>query len=89
MTEQAKKNLLVVAVSAHDPNVDDDLEAAEAVFTAPDVSSQLPVKRGDKFEVLGPVFPSPGCLLDSQDLTMHHLAMFTPRPPGGTEGHFG
>ena len=53
MTEQAKKNLLVVAVSAHDPNVDDDLEAAEAVFTAPDISSQLPVKRGDKFEVLG------------------------------------
>ena len=53
MTEQAKKNLLLVAVSAHNPNVDDDLEAAEAVFTAPDISSQLPVKRGDKFEVLG------------------------------------
>ena len=53
MAEQVKKNLLVVAVSSHDPNQDDDLKAVEAVFTAPDISAQLPVKRGDKFEVLG------------------------------------
>ena len=53
MAEEAEKSLLVIAVSAHDPNQDDDLEAEEAVFTAPDVSAQLTVKRGEKFEVLG------------------------------------
>ena len=53
MGEQAKKDLLVIAVSAHDPNQDDDLKTQEAVDTAPDVSAQLIVKRGEKFEVLG------------------------------------
>ena len=53
MGEQAKKNLLVIAVAAHDPNQDDDLQAQEAVDTAPDISAQLAVKRGEKFEVLG------------------------------------
>lgn len=53
MEEQAKKNLLVIAVAAHDPNQDDDLKAQEAVDTAPDISAQLAVKRGEKFEVLG------------------------------------
>ena len=53
MEEQAKKNLLVIAVSTHDPNQDDDLKAQEAVDTAPDVSVQLSVKRKEKFEVLG------------------------------------
>ena len=55
MVEEGKKglDLLVIAVSAHDPNEDDDLKAEEAVFTAPDVSAQMPVKRGEKFEVLG------------------------------------
>ncbi|KAL9964378.1 hypothetical protein ACROYT_G028009 [Oculina patagonica] len=53
MGEQTKKDLLVIAVSVHDPNQDDDLETQEAVDTAPDVSAQLSVKRGEKFEVLG------------------------------------
>ena len=53
MAEQAKNDLLVIAVSAHDPNQEDDLKTQEAVDTAPDVSAQLSVKRGEKFEVLG------------------------------------
>ena len=48
-----KKVLLVIAVNEHKPNEDDDLKAQEAVYTAPDLSAQLLVERGDKFEVLG------------------------------------
>lgn len=53
MDKGTKKDLLVIAVTAHDPNQDDDLNAQEAVDTAPDVSVQLSVKRKEKFEVLG------------------------------------
>ena len=53
MEEQPEKRLVVIAVSTHDPNQDDDLETEEAVFTAPDISAQLVVKSGDKFDVLG------------------------------------
>ena len=53
MAEQTEKSLVVIAVSTHDPNQDDDLETEETVFTAPDISAQLVVKRGDKFDVLG------------------------------------
>ena len=48
-----RKVLLVIAVNEHKPNEDDDLKAQEAVYTAPDLSAQLSVERGDKFEVLG------------------------------------
>lgn len=53
MGEQTKKDLLVIAVTAHDPYQDDHLKAQEVVDTAPDVSAQLSVKRKEKFEVLG------------------------------------
>ena len=52
MAEQEKKNLCVIAVTSHDPNNDDDLKAQEAVFTAPDLSAQLSVNRGERFQVL-------------------------------------
>ena len=48
-----KKPLLVVAVSEHKPKDEDDLKMEEAVNTAPDLSAQLSVERGDRFEVLG------------------------------------
>ena len=48
-----KNNLLVIGVSAHQPNEEDDLEMQQAVDTAPDVSAQLSVALGEKFEVLG------------------------------------
>ena len=48
-----KKVLLVIAVSEHKPKEDDDLETEEAVYTAPDLSAQLSVERGDRLEVLG------------------------------------
>ena len=48
-----KKTLLVIAVCEHKPNYDDDLKTEEAVYTAPDLSAQLSVERGDKFDVFG------------------------------------
>ena len=48
-----KKTLLVIAVSEHKPKDDDDLRTEQAVYTAPDLSAQLSVERGDKFDVLG------------------------------------
>ncbi|XP_022801995.1 multidrug resistance-associated protein 1-like [Stylophora pistillata] len=53
MGEETKKDLLVIAVTAHDPNQEDDLKAQEAMDTAPDVSVQLSIMRKEKFEVLG------------------------------------
>lgn len=53
MGEETKKDLLVIAVTAHDPNREDDLKAQEAMDTAPDVSVQLSIMRKEKFEVLG------------------------------------
>lgn len=51
--DENKKTLLVIAVSEHKPKYDDDLKTEEAVYTAPDLSAQLSVERGDKFDVLG------------------------------------
>ena len=48
-----EKSVTVLAVRFHNPKEDDDLEAAEAVNTAPDLSVQLEVHRGQKFQVLG------------------------------------
>ena len=48
-----KNNLLVIGINVHKPNEEDDLESQQAVDTAPDVSAQLPVALGAKFEVLG------------------------------------
>jgi len=50
---ESRKALLVIAINEHRPKDDDDLETEEAVYTAPDLSAQLTVKRSDKFEVLG------------------------------------
>ena len=50
---ESRKALLVIAVNEHKPKDHDDLETEEAVYTAPDLSAQLSVERGDKFEVLG------------------------------------
>ena len=48
-----KNNLLVIGINVHKPNEEDDLGSQQAVDTAPDVSAQLPVALGEKFEVLG------------------------------------
>jgi len=48
-----KSDLLVVGIGVHKPNEEDDLESQQAVNTAPDVSAQLSVELGEKFEVLG------------------------------------
>ena len=48
-----KNVLVVIAFNDHKPNEDDDLESEEAVDTAPDLSAQLSVESGEKFEVLG------------------------------------
>ena len=48
-----KKDLLVVAVNEHKPKEEDDLETQQAVDTAPDLSAQLSVAHGEKFELLG------------------------------------
>lgn len=48
-----KNDLLVIGISVHKPNEEDDLESRQAVDTAPDLSAQLSVELGEKFEVLG------------------------------------
>ena len=53
MAVQDKNDLLVIGISVHKPNEEDDLESQQAVDTAPDVSAQLSVEVGEKFEVLG------------------------------------
>ncbi|KAL9964351.1 hypothetical protein ACROYT_G027981 [Oculina patagonica] len=50
---EEKRKLVVIAVSDHKPNEEDDLESQQAVDTAPDLSAQLSVTHGEKFEVLG------------------------------------
>ena len=52
MTE-GERDLIVVAVQIHKPNEEDDLEAEETVNTSPDVSAQLSVEIGEKFEIRG------------------------------------
>ena len=51
----AKKqsDLIVIAVHNHNPKEDDDLQIKEIVSSAPDLFAQLPVQRGEKFDVLG------------------------------------
>ena len=53
MMNENPKSLIVIAVSDHNPSESDDLNREEVVFTAPDLSVQLSVQRGQKFEVLG------------------------------------
>ena len=50
-----EKTLVVihVAVSEHKPSNDNDKAKEEVVDAAPDVSSHLPIQKGDKFDVLG------------------------------------
>jgi len=50
---EEKNDLLVIGISVHRPNEEDDLESQQAVDTAPDVSAQLSVALGEKYEVLG------------------------------------
>lgn len=48
-----ENNLVVIAVSEHKLDIDDDKKTEEAASKAPDVSSQLTVEKGNKFYVLG------------------------------------
>lgn len=48
-----EKTLVVIAVSEHKPRNENDEAKEEVVDAAPDVSSQLVVKKGDKFDLLG------------------------------------
>ena len=53
MAAEDKANITVIGVRIRNPREDDDLGATEAVSTAPDLSVQLEVHRGEKFEVQG------------------------------------
>ena len=53
MALNVERKLVVLAVSEHKPKEEDDLETQQAVDTAPDLSAQLSVAHGEKFEVLG------------------------------------
>ena len=46
-----KRELVIIAITEHQP-MGDDLESQQAVDTTPDLSAQLSVETGERFEVL-------------------------------------